>query len=344
MRNIYLEKFQILLRRFRLDAILIYANEFDDRFMKALVGLPAILQSYLLINRSGAIISVSHYLVDEFKRRTQLTLLPAPGEHSIIEPLKKLVGKKKKLGVVGNCTFRDIQSLSPNSVVDITKEAEVIIAFKTDEFINELKKKARLLSRLLNSTKISADMTQEEIAADFHAKVAKQGCDLSFPVCVTSGDDLRISTCFSPKNKLIRNSDAICIDVGLKQDIFTTDMTRMFFLRRPATKTIYEQMRFAHREIIDKFIGPELKWTSLIGEYQKRFDEIPGVERCLKEDFGHGVGFGLHEQPMIDQSREKIGKNIVFTIEPTVVTKFGMMRYEDMIAIDSRGQVKILTE
>ena len=177
-------------------------------------------------------------------------------------------------------------------------------------------------------------MTQEGIAAEFHARAAKQGCNLSFPVCVTSGEDLRISTCLSPKNKLIRNSDIICIDAGLKQDIFTTDMTRMFFLRNPEAEKIYKQLMFAHHEIIDKFIDPELKWTSLINEYQGRFDEIPGVKRCLKEDFGHGIGFALHEHPMLEKSKDIIGCNIIFTIEPTFVTKFGMMRFEYMIAID----------
>lgn len=187
-------------------------------------------------------------------------------------------------------------------------------------------------------------MTQEEIAADFHARAAKQRCDLSFPVCITSGDDLRISTCLSPKNKLIQNSDIICMDAGLKQDIFTTDMTRMFFINHPKGQEIYRGLYQKHLEIVNRKITKITLFSELIRMYREVAETTSGVIKLLPEDFGHGVGFALHEHPMLERSIGEIGVNIIFTIEPTFVTKFGMMRFEDMIAIDSKGCVKILTE
>lgn len=342
--NIYLEKFRRLLTQNEVDALLIYADGYDDRFMRALTGTYSILQDYLFITRTDLIISEPGYLIPETKRRTNVELIPADGEDLIIEPIVKILGPSKRIGIIGNCRFRDVEKLNTSFAVDLTTQADEIIKFKTDEFIKHISEPARILAQIIESSKIVSGQNQLEVDKQIKLAIIGSGSQLAFPPCITSGNDLNMSTCLSPTNKQFSDSDIVCIDAGLKNDIFTTDMTRMFFLRSLAAKTIYRQLTSVHREIIDKFISPELKWTSLINEYQIRFDEIPGVERCLKEDFGHGVGFGLHEQPMIDQSQEIIGKNIVFTIEPTVVTKFGMMRFEDMIAIDSKGHVKILTE
>lgn len=341
--NIYLQKFRQLLTQNKIGALLIYANGYDDRFMRALTGTFSILQDYLLINSTELIISEPVYLISETRSRTDVEIIPAEGENLVIEPIAKILGPNKRIGIIGNCRFRDVERLNPNLAIDLTTQADEIIRFKTDEFIEKISKLAEVLAQIIERIKIFPGENQLEVDKKIKQAIIAFGGQFAFPPCITSGKDLMTSTCLSPSDKRIANRDALCIDVGLKKEIFTTDMTRMFFLQNPAAKTIYDQLTFAHREIIDEFIDPELRWNSLIGEYQRRFEEIPGVNRCLQEFFGHGIGFGLHEQPMIDQSRETIGKNIVFTIEPTVVTKFGMMRFEDMIAINSIGEVRILT-
>ena len=342
--NIYLEKCRRLLTRNKLDALLIYANGYDDRFMRALSGTYSILQDYMFVTLTECIISEPGYLVAETQRRTNIEIISASGENLVIEPITKLLGLNKRIGVIGNCRFRDVESLNSSLAIDLTTQADEIIRFKTDEFIDKISKPAGLLAQIVEGSEIFPGQNQLELDKKIKQDIMAAGSLLAFPPCITSGNDLNISTCLSPTNKKFVNQDVVCIDAGLKSDIFTTDMTRMFFLQNPEAKSICSRLMFIHREIISKFIRPELKWSELISEYQKRFNKIPGVDRCLKEDFGHGIGFGLHEQPMIDQSQEKIGKNIVFTIEPTVVTKFGMMRFEDMIAIDSKGRVKILTQ
>jgi Xaa-Pro aminopeptidase len=343
MKNIYLKKFRHLLTQNKVDALLIYANGYDDRFMRALSGTYSILQDYVFLTPTECIISEPEYLIPETQRRTNVEMVSAGGEDLVIEPIAKILGPNKRIGVVGNCRFRDVKKLNPSTAIDLTTQADEIIRFKTDEFINKISKPAGVLAKIVKGVEIFPRQNQLELDKKIKQDIMATGSQLAFPPCVTSGNDLRISTCLSPSDKKFENQDMICIDAGLKSDIFTTDMTRMFFLGNPVAESICSRLMFIHREIISN-IRPELKWSQLISEYQKRFSKITGVDRCLKEDFGHGIGFGLHEQPMIDRSQEKIGKNIVFTIEPTVVTKFGMMRFEDMIAIDSKGRVKILME
>ena len=341
--NHYLEKFRQLLLQNRLDALLIYANGYDDRFMRALAGTYSILQDYLLITKTGFIISEPSYLIPETQRRTNVELIPASGEDLIIEPIIKILGPNKRIGIIGNCRFRDVEKLNPSFTVDLTTQTDEIIRFKTDEFIERISKSAEILAKIIETTKIISGENQLEVDKQIKLAIIGSGSQLAFPPCVTSGNDLNISTCLSPKDKHFSDSDIACIDAGLKNDIFTTDMTRMFFVNHPRGQEIYRNLYQKHLEILNGQITKETLFSKLIRMYQEIGETTRGVIKLLPEDFGHGIGFGLHEPPMLEKTDGKIGANIVFTIEPTFVTKFGMMRFEDMIAIDSKGDVKILT-
>lgn len=342
--NIYLEKFRQLLTQNKLDALLIYANGYDDRFMRALTGTYSILQDYLFITRTDFVISEPGYLIPETKRRTNIELIPADGEDLVIEPIEKILGSNKRIGIIGNCRFRDVEKLNPSFTVDLTTKADQIIRFKTDEFIDKISKPAGVLAHIIERIKIFPGENQLEIDRGIKQGIIATGSQLAFPPCITSKNDLNISTCLSPKNKQFADSDIVCIDAGLKNDIFTTDMTRMFFINHPKGQEIYRGLYQKHLGIVNGKITQKTLFSKLIRMYREVAETTRGVIKLLPEDFGHGVGFALHEHPMLERSIGEIGVNIIFTIEPTFVTKFGMMRFEDMIAIDSKGSVKILTE
>jgi Xaa-Pro aminopeptidase len=77
---------------------------------------------------------------------------------------------------------------------------------------------------------------------------------------------------------------------------------------------------------------------------RKNLEPLRGINKVENNDFGHGIGFALHEYPTVENQDSKIGTNIIFTIEPTIQTQFGKMRIENMVSIDSKGSVKILTD
>lgn len=341
--NIYLEKFRRLLTQNKVDALLIYANGYDDRFMRALTGTYSILQDYLFITWTDFVISEPGYLIPETKRRTNIELIPADGEDLVIEPIVKILGSNKRMGFIGNCRFRDVEKLNPSFTVDLTTQADQIIRFKTDEFIDKISKPAGILAQIIEGIKIFSGVNQLEVDKRIKQKIIASDGQFAFPPCVTSGNDLNISTCLSPKDKHFSDSDIVCIDAGLKNDIFTTDMTRMFFINHQKGEEIYRSLYQKHLEILNEKVAKETLFSELIGMYREIAEITIGVIKLLSEDFGHGIGFGLHEPPMLEKTDGKIGVNIVFTIEPTFVTKFGMMRFEDMVAINSKGQIEILT-
>lgn len=342
--NIYLEKFHQLLTQNKVDALLIYANGYDDRFMRALTGTYSILQDYLFITRTDFIISEPAYLIPETKRRTNIEFIPADGEDSIIEPIVKILGPNKRIGIVGNCRFRDVEKLGPSFAIDLTTQSNELIRFKTDEFIEHISRSAKILAKIIETTKIISGENQLKIDKQIKRAIIDSRSQLAFPPCITSGNDLNISTCLSPTDKKFQHSDIVCVDAGFKQDIFTTDMTRMFFVNHAGGQKIYRSLYQKHLSIVNGKITKKTLFPELMGMYRETAETTEGVIRLLPEDFGHGIGFALHEPPMLEKTDGKIGVNIVFTIEPTFVTKFGMMRFEDMVAINSKGQIKILTD
>ena len=66
-------------------------------------------------------------------------------------------------------------------------------------------------------------MTQNEIAQIIKFSILKKCNDLAFPITITSGSDLQKTTVDFPSNKLIKQNDAICIDIGAIYQGFYSD-------------------------------------------------------------------------------------------------------------------------
>lgn len=341
--NYYLRGFRKLLKEFDLDGILIYGNAYDDRYLKAVAGTYSVLQTSVLITPKQLIISEPRYLIADLAKRTKIKIIPAEGENLTAHPLVKIIGKNNRIGVVGNVKYRDINLFSPKKVTELTEEANRIITYKSDEYIRKLYGYASKLAQLMGTVDIPRFRKQADLARELTKSIVGLGCSLSFPVCVTSGKDLQKSTAMLARNKIIHAKDIICIDMGLKNDIFTTDRTRMYFVYNQEANLLYQQIKKVHSYIISRKINPRRTYREIIDEYKLRLSHHSGIKKVEEEDFGHGIGFALHEQPILEQTNSKIGTNVVFTIEPTFDTVFGKMRIEDMIAIKSNGEVMNLT-
>lgn len=339
----YLKQFRNLLTKNQLDAIIIHASAFDDRYMKVLTGTYSILQNYLLLTKQNLYISEARYLIADLRKRTKVKLLSAEGEALIINEIIKKLGKGKKIGIVGDCKYRDLVKLEAKKLIDLTIDAQKIICYKSDSYINKLQKYAKKLAKIMDKIKITSGMNQQYISKMLHGMVIEANCDLAFPISITSGKDLFQSTTQLPLNKKIRKRDIVCIDMGLKKDIFTTDRTRMYFVNHPQAEKLYREIEKIHNEIIRKKVSPNIEFSDLLNEYKRQFNYFKPIKKILLTDFGHGIGFALHETPYVEKAKGKIGTNIVFTLEPTFVTQFGNMRIEDMVGVFSDGKVVNLT-
>ena len=61
---------------------------------------------------------------------------------------------------------------------------------------------------------------------------------------------------------------------------------------------------------------------------------------------GHGVGLEIHEAPNISEKSEAVVKpGMVFTIEPGIyIEGIGGVRIEDMVYVNGKGKVEVLTK
>jgi Xaa-Pro aminopeptidase len=235
-------------------------------------------------------------------------------------------------------------NLRPAKIIDLTEEAHEIILHKTDEYISALQKHAVITAEFLKKVQFQPGDTGAARAKKIFEKAIDKNYQLSFPTCVTSGEDLFKTTTVVASETKIKKRDMVCIDMGLKQGIYTTDITRMFFVNNPEAEKIYKEFVAIHNDIIAHFVSPEKTFREVILRYQERLKGNKDIKEVLDDDFGHSIGFALHETPAcIEKTSRTIGRNIVFTLEPTFITKFGKMRIEDMIGIYSNGKVVNLT-
>jgi len=341
----HLKKFHQLLVNQKLDFIIISAANHQDGFFKAALNTHSILSSILVISSKKNFLIEPIYLKPQRQQtilQNKLTFISVSSDRLVNSGLSQVISLNKKIGIIGHADFFTINQLKPKKIIDLTSKATQIIQFKSDQQIKEIHALAKKLSKIFKSLKLKPNINQLDLQKTIKTQIAKLNLDLAFPICITSGQDLKSNTCLNAANKKIKSQDIVCLDIGLKNNLFFTDMTRMKFINHPKAKQLFSLIKKNHHAIINQSLNLNLKFSQLPSIYQKHFAKFQDI-KIKSIDFGHGIGFFLHETPIIEKSNQFIGKNIIFTLEPTFQTKFGLMRVEDMIAINSKGKVDILT-
>ncbi|MBI4136893.1 M24 family metallopeptidase [Candidatus Roizmanbacteria bacterium] len=341
--NYYTRQFQNLLKKYELDVIIVYANTYNGRYMKATAGTYPVLQNYIVILPASAYITETRYLKLDMQGRTKLKIVSTDGEDFGFDEIQKRIEPGKKIGIVGDVKYRDIVSIKPKKVVDLTEKADAIISHKTDEYIQTIASLAKTTVNIMDSVFFKTGDNILDWDKKIHGEVVRMGAELSFPVCIASGKDLKETTTVLPQNKKIAKQDMICIDMGLANDICITDRTRMYFVNHPRAEKIWKDIIGIHHTVIQTFVAPGKSFREVIGEYKRIAKKYDSFSEVLEEDFGHGIGFALHEKPILEKTNDRIQPNSIFTLEPTFVTKYGKMRIEDMIGVLSDGKVVNLT-
>ena len=160
--------------------------------------------------------------------------------------------------------------MEADEYIDVTAEADQIIAHKSDEYIQFLSGYASKLSKFMDSVNISLFRKQLDVAKTLTKSVIDLGYFLSFPICVTSGSDLLQSTAMIAQDKAFRSKDVVCVDMGLKNDIFTTDRTRMYFLNNPKANSLYRQIKRVHSAIISSLVNDTFEGSHSCGLHGQR--------------------------------------------------------------------------
>ncbi|MCS7117273.1 MAG: Xaa-Pro peptidase family protein [Thaumarchaeota archaeon] len=217
---------------------------------------------------------------------------------------------------------------------------------KDDYEIGAIRKACEVADRAMRTAyeMLYTGITENEVKAEIVSEVYRSGGErLAFDVIVASGP--RSALPHGPlqrpgeQDRLLREGDAVVIDLGAVVEGYNSDITRTFFIGEPEAQfaSAYEAV-VAAKEAAEQYIKPE----TLCG-YPDAVARNKLAEHTLSEFFmhslGHGVGLDIHEPPrMSPTSSEKLAANMVVTCEPGVYLKdrWGI-RIEDTLLVTEKG-------
>lgn len=189
--------------------------------------------------------------------------------------------------------------------------------------------------------KITAGITEKEIADELETFIRCKGATIAFPAIIAFGKNSAIPHHQTGDTKL-REDDFVLLDFGAKVDGYCSDMTRTVVFGKPSIKQrkIYETVLEAQKKAI-KFVKKQVKAKEVdkvARDYikSKGFSDIP-------HSLGHGIGLEVHEHPSLSpKSKDILKEGMVFSIEPGIyLPNFGGVRIEDLFVLEGWGLRKL---
>lgn len=266
--------------------------------------------------------------------------------------IKKLIGRYKVIGFEAeNFTVSRLQKYK--KVVPgvkfkpTTGLVESLRIIKDESEIKIIRKAVKIACKSLDELKkkLKPGMTEDDIEWELVKIVRKNGTDgFSFPPIITFGKDTA-DIHHQKGDRKLKKGDMILIDFGIVYHGYITDMTRVFFQRKPTPfeQKIYTTVLEANHAAI-KAIKVGMKFSDL-DKVARKVIEKAGFGKYFTHSTGHGTGLEVHEAPHVSsKSKERVQSGMVFTIEPGIyVPGKGGVRIEDMVYIKPNGKVEVLT-
>lgn len=146
-------------------------------------------------------------------------------------------------------------------------------------------------------------------------------------------------------NRKLESSNLLLIDMGIKYQGYTGDLTRCVYLGKAPeeTKKMYEIVFEANRRAIKNCragITCERLYLDTIADFKKHH-----LDSYFIHGLGHGVGLEIHEHPHLRKGiTDILQKNMAVTIEPGLYfpNKYGI-RIEDFVIVKANG-CEVLSE
>ncbi len=201
--------------------------------------------------------------------------------------------------------------------------------YKTEEDIEQIRKSADILSRLLGEiggligegvTTISLDKFAYEYIHDHGGKPAFLGYhDFPYSLCVSVNDQIVHGF---PSDYVIKDGDIVSVDGGVNLNGFISDSAYTFAIGNVAPEV--QQLLDVTQQSLQLGIAEAIVGNrvgdigSAVQDHVNQFGY--GI---VKELVGHGVGFSLHEKPEVPNygkrgSGMKLEEGLVICIEPMI--------------------------
>lgn len=216
---------------------------------------------------------------------------------------------------------------------------------KSNDEIDCIRKACRIADLAIDCALAQAreGISESELAGVVESVFRKDGAEhASMMPCIFSGDHPRLGYICSSDRK-IQSGELVRIDIGCVVDGYCCCIARTGFVG-PVDSEVAEAYELLRETLAAgiKSVRPGIKNTDIHASMRETLQAKSKGRYGLDSYGGHGIGLGLHEQPMIGSSSTVIEivlqPGMVFAIEPSIrLTNKGWLGLEDNVAVTQNG-------
>jgi Xaa-Pro aminopeptidase len=188
-------------------------------------------------------------------------------------------------------------------------------------------------------SQIRPGLSESDVAAELEYQMRREGAEKpAFDTIVAAGPRSALPHARPTSNRLAANQ-LLLIDMGVTQEGYTSDMTRVVALGKPKTawKKIYQAVLEAQLAAIATVReGVAAGAVDRAARQTLRGHEL---EKAFVHSTGHGLGLEIHEAPRIGKRDNTLLKEgMVITIEPGAYVEGTCgVRIEDTVLVTRTG-------
>ncbi len=355
-----IKKIQKELIRRKLSAVLISKPE-NVRYLCGYVGSNGRL---LLTSKKAVLITDFRYLRSA---RKQIPKAVGIFDQKKRVDLVKLLGKFSLLGIeegfITHAQFLGFRKLLPQiKFKDVSGMVEELRMIKDEAEVKIIRKAVSIANTAFEQ--LAETITVGDSEGDLEWRLLSFAHDLgadgfSFPPIISFGKNTADVHHSKEPNRL-KKGEHVLIDMGIVYKGYMTDMTRVLMARKTAGSRLRSAVGGANlrplrvREIYATVLRANLAAIAAI-KVGTKMSDLDRVARDIIEEaghgshfghsLGHGVGLEVHEAPNVSaKSNMVVRPGMVFTIEPGIyVEGVGGVRIEDMVYVNEKGEVEVLT-
>lgn len=354
-----IEKLQAVLRRQKLDAMLI-AQPQNRRYLSGYTGCDHGIgetSGLLLVPRRGKV-----HLLTDFRYKLQAEqdvswaevilyprgllrllsrLLPDLGiatlafesHYTLLSTAEKM---SESLGKVG------IKTVPLQGVV------EKMRLIKDEEEIGVIRRSVQLNEQVFNAVypSIRPGQTEIDVALSIESAMRQKGAEgPSFSSIIASGDRSALPHAV-PANMAIEEDRPLTVDMGLILEGYCSDMTRTFVPGKADARYLQLHRLVRKAQLAGmQAIRAGVK-ASDVDRAARQVIAEAGYGDAFGHALGHGVGLAVHEDPRLSsQNPKQLKAGMVVTVEPGVyIPGWGGIRLENMVVVREDGCENLNTD
>ena len=335
-----------------LDAMLVSSDE-NRRYMSGFTGSAG----YLLISQKHAILATDFRYVEQAERQAPEYHIERIFGSGWLSGLIKDVGgrhvgfESQDVTIAGygalNKSISESDVAGQASLAETTDLIERIRGTKDQSEIGLLTRAIEITDQAIEQVQpsVKPGVTEGEIAWELEKAMRERGAEaMAFDIIVGAGPNGAMAH-HRADGTVIREGDAVVIDMGAQYEGYCADLTRTVLVGEP-DETFWK----VYNTVLEAQLAAEEQITA--GMTGTKADAIArdvisdaGFEENFGHSLGHGVGLAVHEYPVLGtKSEDVLEDGMVFTVEPGIyLSGWGGVRIEDVVVLEN-GRPRVISK